>query len=591
MTDTRIESERYKRIFNGIDVKRFQYEEYATNLSHKQINLTEIISKNLFGKKVETNCVMINLEKDFTRYENTLKEFQKISVVDFSHLKATYWKEKENLKKDLEFVIDFLSQFNPSILANKIEINEFSEINDQNIHIQDGPLACYVSHLRSMIYGYSNFKDYTIIVEDDISITNTEFIEKYLAEVPDDWDIVMFNACSKNKIYDQTFYKFTDEFHSTHFYIINHKCFPKIFKNLYPITDQVDVLLSNLHKDLNIYNIQETVFQKNISTNTQNNLYVIFNSPHYEGIREQLVKIKDCINFFTNSILFENEISNEIITLDLIYDIIYEYVLNFNPNNPPEENVNKETFDCDIEKYYDYNEFHQLIESLRFFLQCSKKGITGEIESISLLKTLFFTIENFKLHNTIDEDFFEKLKALSFGSTAHIYLLEGSNIVVKKYNKKLRFISEDHNSSREIFEKELTMLQKVEHLTFSPKIKSFDKEEMIIKMEYGGKSLWEDFNLPKDWESQIRIIFNELDKWNIFYPEFRLQNILVKDGKINFIDFGLAKMDYELDNTTNLNRFIKYLKILQPRISVESDRNKRLQLITTFLLNAEILNI
>jgi hypothetical protein len=53
-------------------------------------------------------------------------------------------------------VIDFLSQFNPSILANRIEINEFSEINDQNIHIQDGPLACYVSHLRSMIQG-SNF--------------------------------------------------------------------------------------------------------------------------------------------------------------------------------------------------------------------------------------------------------------------------------------------------------------------------------------------------------------------------------------------------------------------------------------------------
>ena len=275
----------------------------------------------------------------------------------------------------------------------------------------------------------------------------------------------------------------------------------------------------------------------------------------------------------------------------MIYDIIYEYVLNFNPNNLPEENVNKETFNCDIEKYYDYNEFHQLIESLRFFLQCSKKGITGEIESAILLKVLFFTLEGFKLHNKIDEEFVEKLKALSFGSTAHTYLLEESNIVVKRYNKKLRFISEDHNSSKDIFEKELSMLQKVEHLTFSPKIKSFDREEMIIKMEYKGKSLWEEFNLPKDWESQIRIIFNELDKSNIFYPEFRLQNILVKDGKISFIDFGLAKMDYELDNTTNLDKFLKYLKILQPRISVESDRNKRLQLITTFLLNAEILNI
>lgn len=591
MTNTKIEYERYKRIFNGVDVKRFQYEEYATNLSSKQINLTEIISKHLFGRNVDTNCVMINLEKDSTRYENTLKEFQKISISNFSHLKATYWKSRQNLKLDLHFVIDFLSQFNSTISVDKIEINEFSEINDPNIHIQDGPLACYVSHLRAMIWGYTNFKDYTMIVEDDISIANTEFIEKYLAEVPDDWDVVMFNACSKNKIYGQTLYKFTDEFHSTHFYIINHKCFPKIFKNLYPITDQVDVLLSNLYGDLNIYNIQETVFQKNISTNTQNNLYVIFNSPHYHYIREQLAKIRDCINFFINNILIENESANEIITLDLIYDIIYEYVLNFNPNDQPEENVNKETFDCHIEKYFDYNEFHQLIESLRFFLQCSKKGITGEIESIALLKVLFFTIENFTLHNTIDGEFFKKMKALSFGSTANTYLIEECNIVVKKYNKKLRFISENHNSSRDIFEKELSLLQGVEHLTFSPRIKSFDKEEMIIKMEYRGKSLWEDFNLPQDWELQIRAIFNELDNANIFYPEFRLQNILVKDEKISFIDFGLAKGDCELDNTTNLNTFIKYLKILESRVSLESDRNRRLQLITTFLLNTEISDI
>ena len=112
-------------------------------------------------------------------------------------------------------------------------------------------------------------------------MANTENIEKYIKEIPDDWDILMLNACSKNKIYNNIWYKFDDEFHSTHFYIINHKCIPTLFENLYPITDQVDVLISNLHKKLNIYNIQETVYQKNISTNTQNNLHVIFNSPHY----------------------------------------------------------------------------------------------------------------------------------------------------------------------------------------------------------------------------------------------------------------------------------------------------------------------
>ena len=112
--------------------------------------------------------------------------------------------------------------------------------------IQDGPLGCYCSHLRAMIYGYINFEKYTIIVEDDISITNTENIEKYLKCIPDDWDIICVGAIGKNKIYDEPYYKFTDEFHSTHFYIINHKCMDKLFRHMYPITDQVDVLVSEI---------------------------------------------------------------------------------------------------------------------------------------------------------------------------------------------------------------------------------------------------------------------------------------------------------------------------------------------------------
>ena len=188
----------------GVDVKRFQYEEYANNLSDKKINIKEIIEDNLFKRKIDMNCIMINLEKDYKRYENTINEFKKISLNNFSHLKATYWKNKEQLINDLYFVLNFLSDFNPKIELKPLEIDQFSKINDDNIHIQDGPLACYISHLRSMIYGYTNFKDYTIITEDDISVANTENIEKYIKEIPDDWDILMLNACSKNKIYNKS---------------------------------------------------------------------------------------------------------------------------------------------------------------------------------------------------------------------------------------------------------------------------------------------------------------------------------------------------------------------------------------------------
>jgi tRNA A-37 threonylcarbamoyl transferase component Bud32 len=572
----------------GVDVKRFQYEEYANNLSDKKINIKEIIEENLFKIKIDMNCIMINLEKDYKRYENTISEFKKISLNNFCHLKATYWKNKDQLLNDLSFVLNFLSGFNPKIELKLLEIDQFSKINDDNINIQDGPLACYISHLRSMIYGYTNFKNYTIITEDDISVANTENIEKYIKEIPDDWDILMLNACSKNKIYNNIWYKFDDEFHSTHFYIINHKCMPVLFKNLYPITDQVDVLISNLHKQLNIYNIQETVYQKNISTNTQNNLHVIFNSPHYEPIRERIKKIENGLGFFIDNILSENAERNKILSLNLMYDILYEYVLHHNPNFIEEYNDNKENYTININEYIDFPAYIEMLESMRFFLQCSKKGIKDESESINLISIFLHTIENFKYHNVKDNEFNEKLKAYSFGSTAHVYLLPVNKIVVKKYNDKLRWITEGHDNSLDIFEKELNILKKIQNLNSVPKLISFNIKSKTIKMSYCGESLYDNFNLPKDWRMQITDIFNELTNNGIFYPEFRLQNILVLDEKITFVDYGLAEFKDLIDNTNNLNNFIKYLDVLNSRLSGIVDRNNKLQLITTFLNNIKI---
>ena len=94
--------------------------------------------------------------------------------------------------------------------------------------------------------------------------------------------------------------------------------------------DQVDVLLSNLRNKLNIYNIQGTVYQKNISTNTQNNLYVIFNSPHYSGVRDIIVNIEDSLLNLTNIIIENNEDRNKIISQNLLYDVFWHYILHFN---------------------------------------------------------------------------------------------------------------------------------------------------------------------------------------------------------------------------------------------------------------------
>lgn len=564
-----------KRIFHGVDVKRFQYEEYATNLSEKKINLQNSIGKYLFDKEVDMNCVLINLEKDHNRYNNSIQELKKVGISNFSHLKATYWKDRDRFCKDLSFVLEFLKDFNPLITSHKIEVDDFSFINDDGIHIQDGPLACYISHLRSMILGYTLFNDYTIICEDDIYIANTELIEKYLPQVPQDWDVVMFNACSKNKIYDDVFYKFDEDFHSCHFYIIRNKALPTIFKGMYPIIDQVDVLLSNMRNQLNIYNIQETVYQRNISTNTQNNLWVIFNSPHYDGIRENIKGIETGLFNLCNLILPENYERNKIIVQDLMYDILWEYITK-TPGAGTETHPNKETFSIDLELYSDYPDFHKILDNLRFVLQCTRKGIKGDSEALSILSIFIHTLQSFTLHS-------DSCKALGFGSTSHTYL--SNNSVIKKYNEKLRWVTNGHDDSKLIFQKEVEILKKLQEYSLSPKLIDYNFQEMTITTEFCGVSLWDEFRLPKDWKEQIQKILNRFDEVGIFYPEFRLQNILVKDDLLTFVDYGLASFDGE-KNHVNYSRFINHIDKIEKKVSTIADRNTRLYLITTYLMNS-----
>ena len=71
------------------------------------INLNDSLSK-LFAKPVDQNIIMINIEKDTTRYFDTIEEFKKLSITKFQHLRATYWKKRTQLIEDLNYVIKFL---------------------------------------------------------------------------------------------------------------------------------------------------------------------------------------------------------------------------------------------------------------------------------------------------------------------------------------------------------------------------------------------------------------------------------------------------------------------------------------------------
>jgi len=556
----------------GVDAKIMQYEENAINISDDTIDFPSLLDGT-------QTYVLINMERDTERYKTSVEQLKKLSIQNFVHLKGSDGKKKIQLEEDLTYILKFLSDYNKDITPKEIKINQFSEVNDDGVHLQDGPLGCYCSHLRAMIYGYLKGTDYTIICEDDISITNTENIQKYIKQIPDDWDVICLNSRGKNVRYEEPFYKFVDEFHSGHFYIIKNSCYPEIFRGMYPIVDQVDVLLSFKYKVLNIYNIPDTVYQKNLETNTQNNLDIIFSSPNYIPVVDAINRSEDLLNHFANKILPNNEERNKLIVKHLMHDVLYNYILTNGVNNKRGKNIENYVFNNPFKDKWRYT---MLEKFLGFFLQCSKKGIDPKLVGQNLANVCLYTLHKFSELHESDDETGGTMKAYSFGSTAHTYKID-NDLLLKRYNRRLRWATDGHNDSKTIMKKELDILDKLKNVSSVPKLVDYDNKDII--MEYRGESLYNDFKLPTDWKEQITNIFSELTENGIFYPEFRLQNILVLDGKISFVDFGLAEFRTECDNTENLNKFIELLSLLDDKFKVIFDLDTRHRLISTFLKN------
>ena len=575
------------RVSTGADIKVLQYEINSLVRVNDTIDLQKILAEKL-QKEVTANFVIINLEKDMKRYFSAVGELKKLSSTTFVHLKATYWKEKDKFVRDMDDVLQFLKQFNPAAFVNPLSMNAFSEMNDPNIFIQDGPLACYCSHLRAMIYGYLHFAEYTIIVEDDILVSNTRNIETYIKMIPDDWDIICLNAGPINKVYTEPYYKFTDKFHSTHFYIIRNRCFPVLFANMYPIVDQVDILIAGLHGTLNIYNIPDTVYQKNFASNTQNNMYIIMNSPNYAFMRSQIATLKTILTDYITYRL-PGSTSAQDIANSIMLDVIYNYIVNnldmerSSAPAPASASAPAPAPASDPTLFAtDFKEYRLLYEYIYIMVQYAVKGINLTEKTISLLQDINYILDCFTLHSS-------KIQALGYGSTSNTYMLEDRKIL-KVYNQRLRWSIEGHNNSRAIYERELSILQRLVGRSQFPQLISHDSEQMSLTMTYMGKSLYTDFVLPADWKEQISALFVSLTEVNIYYPEFNLKNILLLDGQLTFVDFGLATLDGDKINVGNEKVFVGLLETLDNKFRTLDNPEQKRVLYSTFINNLKIEN-
>lgn len=141
------------------------------------------------------------------------------------------------------------------------------------------------------------------------------------------------------------------------------------------------------------------------------------------------------------------------------------------------------------------------------------------------------------------------------GMVSRVYLNDGK--VSKRYftpfDKYPGRAIEDH------WEKEVKALEKLSGKTHFPELLSVNDTKKIIYMSYCGESLTKE-NLPDDWRKQCEQIEKICKEFSVYHQDFvgsdanpippHNKNILVKDGIIYLVDFGIwSKVKSPFTNT------------------------------------------
>ena len=588
----------------GIEIKRFQYEQNAQIRDENPINIYDVLGIT----EDDIEVVLINLPKDTERYHQSVDEITgKLGVQQFNHLLATYWREQDALITDLTSVCQTLKN-NPNYST---QVNSYSELSDPQIRIQDGPLACYVSHVRAILWGMNmRPTGYTLILEDDFVITNTQALADGLRGIissndnrqsdrqpdrqPDfepDWDIIFCGSISLDpELASMPWHRVTSPFHSSHAYLINNRHADRILARLYPVYDQIDVIISDSRDELVIYNIPNCVYQRDIETNTQNNLDAIFHAPNYHYLRMAIGFIRNGLTECTNKLLSDlAPESTARIVQHLMTSVIYNTITNY-ANWAFDIELHPDTKSV-IPPTVDYN--------LSILITHCVKGksvqfICNSIQN-ACAKLLIGLSELHGMDYLIRDDAVIQLQAFNFGSTCRtyesLYVAGQPKYILKVYDPVPRWTCAGHSTAEEIFETESQIL---ERLYTDCQINNESKplinyQLRHILMAYAGPSLYDcPTALPENWQEQITRIFTRLSAAGVYYPEFNLANICVSDdGRMLFIDFGLAKLTDPAPyiNDENCRVFIELLSELMPRLQKETNLDEQHRLYHAFIRN------
>ncbi len=124
-------------------------------------------------------------------------------------------------------------------------------------------------------------------------------------------------------------------------------------------------------------------------------------------------------------------------------------------------------------------------------------------------------------------------------NTAIIHYLD-KNLVSTTHLNKAIFVKKVIHKKYRVYDfvtKEVFWLKKLESFNRIPTVLSFDNDS--ITMNYMGSIITKS-TVPFDWEEQIRYIISNLELLKVSHNDIQIGEILVKDKKINLIDFQHA---------------------------------------------------
>ncbi|MCW1297002.1 MAG: KEOPS complex kinase/ATPase Bud32 [Candidatus Parvarchaeota archaeon] len=135
-----------------------------------------------------------------------------------------------------------------------------------------------------------------------------------------------------------------------------------------------------------------------------------------------------------------------------------------------------------------------------------------------------------------------------------ILLREGNKLVKHRIKKSYRIREIDEELRKRRTKNEMKLLNEARRIGVNvPMVVGVDEKEMKIEMEFlEGKVLkeWLD-KLGKDRESICREIGRQialLHKANIIHGDLTTSNMILSDGKVYFIDFGLGFFSNKIED-------------------------------------------